>query len=152
MVPQLRQIDFETMTVQRDNKNLITDFNARFSETINKLNRKDSWVDEVLDIQKKIRDELSTKMVRPKKIPTEYTYILNYQSVIKDEVWEYREKTTKKPEVLGPVDSNEQISNDLKSKFRNRDIIRAKKSKYNIKRCDVTINNEKPVQDLKQTD
>ena len=53
VVPQLRQIDFETMTVQRDNKNLITDFNARFSETINKLNRKDSWVDEVLDIQKK---------------------------------------------------------------------------------------------------
>ncbi len=152
VLPLLQQKIFETMTELRENLKLIDDFNKVFNERINNLKADIIGVPEIRRARAEIIEDLSKQIQRVKNIPTAYTYTFYYESTVKDEVWEYHIKTSKKPEVLGPVDSNEQISDDLKSKFRNRDIIISKKSKYNIKRCDVKINDEKVVKDLKQTE
>lgn len=150
IMPRIQKEVFGNMAIQRRNLNLISDFNSRFSGRIDMLERRDSAVDDILVLQKEIRDGLVKKMERSKNIPTRYTYILSYKSSTKYEVWKYAPPNNKRGEILGPDGSTEQISDVLKSKFRNGGIIQEKKSKYNIERCDVFINNETKAEDLRQ--
>ena len=148
VLPQIAAKNFKSVTESWKAPQLQVNFDNKFLERIKTLNLSPAETPAFAQLKKEIYDEFAG--YRDKEIyrPTLYTYRLRYQSIARDEVWEYKLRTDKKPEVLGPIGSTEQISEDLKSKFR-RDYIRKKKgSRCDIKRCDIIINNEPKGQDI----
>ena len=148
VLPLITAENFKNVTESWKAPPLKSNFDDKYLERIKNLNLRPDETLVFSKLKRDIYDEFT--QFRDKEInrPTLYTYRIKYQSIVRDEVWEYKPKTDKKPEVLGPIGSAEQVSADLKSKFRNGDFIRAKASRYDVKRCDILINNDLKGQDI----
>lgn len=149
ILPKLNQLVFEPMTLTLNNNNLENNYKKRFNDKISRLNLNDKNAYDLNENSKKIIENLDNLSKRTQPVNTEFTYKLGYQSKIKFEVWKYEQKSRKGGESLIIENSNEQITPPLRTLFFSNIILEKKKSKYNVKRTEVSINNEKPVEDLK---
>ncbi|MBL0180994.1 MAG: hypothetical protein IPP96_01400 [Chitinophagaceae bacterium] len=149
VLPLITAESFKNVTESWKAPPLQSNFDDKYLERIKNLNLRQDETTPFTQLKIKIYDEFAKFHDKEINRPTLYTYRIKYQSIVRDEVWEYKPKTDKKPEVLGPIGSTEQISEDLKNKFRREYVPKKRESKYNIKRCDIIINDQLKGQDIK---
>lgn len=149
VIPKLKQLKFDPMNIALSNDNMVENFKKRFSDRINKLDLNNKNERELKDNYEKIIEKLEIYSRREKTLNTEFTYKLEYKSKVKYEVWKYEQKSRKSEEKLFIENSNEQITPELRILFFKNITTEKRKEKYMIKRAEITINKDKPVEDLK---
>lgn len=148
IVPLIVQDKYRTVVTRRENPNLTSDFNLKYSGLFDQLSPEpnNQEFEEFLNIKKSLLTDLDKYLERSYMVSTKYRYSVKYRSTVEYSDWIY-EINRKGVETIGPKGSTVPIPENLINIFKNK-IAKPKIGKYRVKICSIYINDKLIGQDI----